>query len=868
LHRDATTRPKHNLPIQLTPFVGRQEELAEIRRILSDPACRLLTLLGPGGTGKTRLAIQSASHQLADWQDGVFFVSLDVVDAPQSLVPAIADALGFSLASPDTPREQLFHYLRERQVLLILDNFEHLIEATDVLTDLLRAAPQIKLLVTSREALNLREEWLYPVRGMPYPETLNGPAADVARLQDYTAIRLFAACARRAHADFSLSDEAQDVLRICQLVEGVPLALELAASWTRSLSCAAIASEIQRSLNFLSSRLRNVPERHSSMQAVFDQSWKLLTRQEQSVFQRLSVFRDGFTRPAARRVAGAALETLTALVEKSLLRAAPGDRYHIHELLRQYAEERLAASSPEHQHVYDLHCDYYADFLSERFPDIAGGRQVEALGEMEAELENLRAGWQWAIDRVKVEALKVSAPSLSLFYQFQSRYLEGANAFGRATQMLSQAPGSVENGLARAVLLTEQAWFLIRLGRLEEAEAAAEQSRELYRRLDLPLVPGYATDPLMTLGIVAATRGDYARAVSLAQQARQRSETQEHRLNRQIAYYLLAQMALVEGEYEKAQAHARTAYEITQKVKDRWFRAYCLNELGNVAAALGDYAAAKEHFRASYSLRKEFDDLEGMALALNHLGEVALQQQADEEARQLYEQSRTIYQEINDLGGLATALNGLGRAALVQGDYETAYRYFQDSLRMARQIQFVPLLLSLLVGVGELWLQTERPARGIELLALAHHHPGSERRTRERAQRRLVRSKAEPASRLGISLDEYVKAVERGRDGDLQTVVDRVSRELVGPEKNATAAAPAIDDAISQPDQPLPEPLTPRELEVLELIAQGLTNQQIADQLVLSVGTVKWYTSEIYGKLEVGNRTQAVAHARELGVLS
>jgi predicted ATPase len=320
-----------SLPPQLTSFIGRADDLVEIATLLADPACRLMTLIGPGGIGKTRLAIQAAAEAQSHFKDGVCFVGLQPVSSTDFLVPALADALQLTFYGQESPRAQLFHYVSPRNLLLVLDNFEHLLDGVALLIEILEAAPQIKLLVTSRETLNVREEWVREVAAMQVPR--NEQDLD---LDSYDAAQLFFERARQARGDFKEDRERSYVIRICQLVGGLPLAIELSAARVRTMSCAQIAEEIQRSMGFLSTALRNVPERHRDMYAVFEPSWNRLTCSQRGSFVRLSVFRGGFEREAAEQVAGASPQLLTALVDKSLLRVTPTGRFEMHELVRHH----------------------------------------------------------------------------------------------------------------------------------------------------------------------------------------------------------------------------------------------------------------------------------------------------------------------------------------------------------------------------------------------------------------------------------------------------------------------------------------------------------------------------------------------------
>lgn len=414
--RAAAAPPPHNLPPQPTAFVGRESELAEIAAYLNNPNAQLLTLTGPGGIGKTRLALEAASHCVDPdtnvgmrFSDGVFLVPLVTESVAsggppsRTLLEAMADALGFDLQGPVHPQARLLNYLHDKDMLLVLDNFEHLVDEARQLGDLLRLAPKVKLLVTSRARLNLQEEWLIEVHGLVVPanvEALKDPRAD------YSAVSLFVQQARRVRAGFTLTDaDTSSIIRICQLVEGVPLCIELAASWLRVLTCREIAAELEKGLDFLTSTLQNVPERHRSLRAVFDHSWNLLSPAEQTTVRQLSVFHGGFQREAASRVVGASLPMLAGLVDKSILRRNAVGRYEIHDLLRQYAEEKLQADPPAYAQIGNLHCRYYAELMVQHQAQLKSEDVSVAITELNAERENVRAAWNWAMSQRCIEEL-------------------------------------------------------------------------------------------------------------------------------------------------------------------------------------------------------------------------------------------------------------------------------------------------------------------------------------------------------------------------------------------------------------------------------------------------------------------------------
>ena len=843
---DQTAR---NLPIQLTTFIGREEELNELEKLLADPDCRMATLVGPGGSGKTRLAVEVARAMANEFADGVYFVPLEPVGSVELLVPAIADSIGFSLRGQEEPKVQLVSHLEGKQLLIMLDNFEHLVTASDLLSDILSTALKLKLIVTTREALKLSEEWVFPVPGMRFPE-----ANVVARPEDYDAVRLFVERAQRVNRGYTPERDWAAIARLCQLAWGMPLAVELAASWISVLSCEEIVAEIERNLDFLASSLRNVPERHRSVRAVFEQSWSLLGQRERHVFARLSVFRGTFGREAAEEIAGASLPLLSTLVDKSLLKPLPTSRYRVHELLRQYAFEKLYESPEDVSRTRDAHCAYYLDFLRRRTPDFMGGRQVEAASEIDGEIDNIRAAWQWAVDRIEADKLGKGVFPLAQYWQYRSRYAEAVAALEAAAESLRKRPATDEILLALGVVLVEIGWFQIRLGRLEEAETALTDSRSIYRNLDAPPYPAFATDPCLALAVIATIRGEFVEAAKLGQESLRTSEEIQNPSNRHLAYYVLARAALLQGEHGAARASAQAAVDIATAIGDRWGLAYPLVELGNVACAQGDFAAARGYYQSGYDLRKEFEDREGMAIALTHLGEVALRERSYDSAEGLYRQAISIYENIHDKGGLAASLSGMAKTAAGREDYEAASERFEQALQLAADIQHVPQILSLITGVGEMLVRKGDEGSGLELLGLALRHPASDHETKAWAHR--VLDGFEP----GLSLDA---TGPRGGAGDLAKAMAvlhgalSLTKDLgIGPLLERTAASAQPERASSYPDE-----LTEREVEVLRLMAKGKTNRQIAELLFITENTVANHVKNVLSKTQTTNRTEAASYA-------
>lgn len=832
-----------------TSFVGREKEQRQIRERLAKADCRLLTIVGPGGIGKTQLALHVLSGLQENYRDGAVAVPLQSAASKEELITAIAEAVALPLRGQKAPQTQLFDYLQHKEMLLLLDNFEQLLEAAPLLSELLQVTQHVQLLVTSREVLNLKEEWLLPLAGLQVPSGIN-----TAPPEDYSAVQLFVARARRVRPDFSLEKERAGVIRICQLVQGLPLALELAASWLKTLRCAAIAAEIQKSIDFLASDLRDVPLRHRSMEAVFQQTWEMLDEAEQELFQRLSVFRGGFTRSAAAAVAETTLPTLSHLLDKSLIVRRENGRYTVHELLRQYGAEKLAASPQTEAETRHRHCTYYACFMAERVRELNSSHQKEAAAAVAAELDNVRVAWAWAITNSKLTEISQMSSSFFFFCQLRSRFLEGANALGEAVGHLDNLPRSEQRDQTLARLLNHQGWLLIRIGAFDSAESLLARSCELFAQLDAPPPPFMGGDSTVPLGIVRLIKGQHDSAERLGRLARQAAEDRDDDQHLAFAHYLLTATHFAKGNYRAAGEHAQLACTSATAADNRWFLAYVLNEWGNVARALGEYAEARRHFHSSYQIKEQFEDPEGMAVALNHLGDIALIQGDREEAAAKYEDALAIYRELNDRGGRAAALRGLARVAAAHEEYDKARTHLSQALEIAYKIRFWPLVFSLLVDAGEHLLQTNAPLEGLKLLALAQRDPRSDHETGARARERL--SHWQTTMRPEV----FAKAVAQGEAAELAPLLAQLQLLLAEP---LPAEPPA-----KACEQPLDEPLTERELEVLALLAAGHTNAEIADELVIATGTVKWYASQIYGKLSVSNRTEAAARARELNLLS
>ncbi len=614
-----------NLPFRPTPLIGREAELAALGKMLADPHCRLLTITGLGGIGKTRLAIELAYHQQASFPGGVYYVSLASFNSPEFIVPAIAEVIGFSFSGAADPQEQLLNHLaiRARQaLLLVLDNLEHLLvhlseqdgkdEAAILLSRLLQRLPNVKILATSREKCFLQEEWIFDLHGLPVPTSDH-----TDNLEDYSSIALFIQCARRLKMDFEvLPYEWPSLARICQQVEGTPLAIELAAAWVGMLSLEEIAKEIAANLDFLTNRMRDVPERHRSLRAVFTHSWKLLSNEERYVLSRLAVFRGGFERQAAEQIAGASLPVLMSLISKSLLLRRENGRYDLHALIRQCALERLRDQGGLEETCH-LHLAYFVSLALEAHEGLRSAQQAEWFNRIEQEHNNFRAALEWAFapgspsERVE-EGLSLII-SIDRFWPGRGHIREGITWLERGLQtsdMLS---------LARVRALRIAGWLYAHedeekysIFLLQESVSIARQLNDNTRQ----------ADGLDTLGDVAWRHGDFSKAKAYYAESLSLYRLGGDPLSIALSLASAGRLHVDYGYYKEAEIFLTEALSLLQSTPDLRGKAYCLNALGRLALFQDDLELAAARFRQALQLNHELDYMVDLSECLHELAVV------------------------------------------------------------------------------------------------------------------------------------------------------------------------------------------------------------------------------------------------------
>lgn len=724
---------RYGFPFQPTTFIGRGDELAEIARILRDPACRLLTLTGPGGVGKTRLALEAAAGHTDTYADGVAFVSLASVGAPKQIASAIGDVLHLSFGNESDPTKHLLASLRERHMLLVLDNFEHLLEGAALVFNILERSPRVTILVTSRERLNLRAEWQFDVQGLSYPpEDASGALAryNVVTVSDYSAVQLFVQRVAQVQRGFTVSDAAlRTIVNICQYVVGMPLAIELAAAGVRVMPLAEIERHISSNLNMLATTLRDVPARHRSLRAVFDHSWDLISEQEQAPFTRLAVFRGGFTAEAASRVAGASRAALLTLVDKSLLRqsSAPvrasvdhsAPRFLLLEPIREYALEKLK----ERQEAVALRRDhtlYYLELAQAAAAQWETPTAEAALEELDRELDNMRAALQWAVsDGEPLIGLQLAE---ALVRYWRSRvYLDEARQWLEALLALTEN----ETGLAALALRmrTTYATAMIFADRREYSHAGLlfEQSRALRHALG---AGGDEITMLINQAQQARTVGDYQRATALLEESlalyRAAGDLGTFTSGGYgFVLYFLAHMLREQGDFTRATALYLECRQFHIGVGDREGATQGFLGLSDIARDLGDSAELRRYGSESLATYREFGTQWAIGFSLNNLALAAYYEGDLAEAFALISESVSMFRVQKAEGSLAEVLVTLGAVLLAQGDLDGAYEALIESLRLAWGTAPRLLIAAALEGLGCVLVPRGQAPMAVTALAAA-----------------------------------------------------------------------------------------------------------------------------------------------------
>ncbi|MBX3064554.1 MAG: tetratricopeptide repeat protein [Anaerolineae bacterium] len=677
-----------NLPMQATPFIGRTAELADIDNILANPACRLLTLLGPGGVGKTRLALEFAARHADKFSSGTAFIPLASVGTPAHVASAIADRLSLNFAGQSDPIAFLLGYLSEHQMLLILDNFEHLLEGTgtDLILKIIQHAPQITLLVTSRERLNLQVEWLFDVEGLSYP---SGKLMDVPPdVTDYSAVQLFVQRIKQVQPSFSPSESAlRSIVQMSQQLAGMPLAIELAAATVRIHSIDMVEQHLRENLGALSTTLRDVPERHRSMRAAFDHSWSLLNEPDRVIFSRLAIFHGSFTAEAAKQVSGAMPYDLGALIDKSLLRQSQAQaveatatselRFFMLEPIYEYALERLLERG-EYEKLQHSHAAYYLALVEDAAAHWNSRTAEGALSRVSREYDNIHAALAWSRASSHPTIGLQIVVALTPFWQVRGfsaeirGWLADLLALDAHNQNSTSMAVRVRALNCAAILATDKSDFADAARLLKESLAIRHTLGET----------GNETSLLINASLQARAVGQYQRATVLIEDALAERRSLGNPGGIAEALHILGLVLREQGELDGALTHFQESLTIRLGIGDRGSVAQAQLALGDVARDRGEVLQMRQYSEESLAVFREFGTQWAIGFALNNLAYAAYLEGDLAQAVDLASESVSVFRAIERRAGLGESLITLGNVLREQGKVAAADESLTEALQL------------------------------------------------------------------------------------------------------------------------------------------------------------------------------------------
>ncbi|MBI3163854.1 MAG: tetratricopeptide repeat protein [Chloroflexi bacterium] len=740
--RSARQAARHNIPASSTEFIGRERELENLRVRLADSACRLITLAGLGGAGKTRLAQETARSCADMFINGAWLVQLAAVDS-QGLVPAIGNVFDFPFTKGDA-KKQLLNYLRQKELLLVMDNFEHLLDSSALLSDILKAAPDVRIFVTSRERLDIEGEWVVELSGL--------------ESGSMEADQLFVQSARRARAEIQLTEQdSVAVATICRLVGGLPLGIEIAAAWIRSMSVESIRDEIQKSLDFLESTRRDIPERQRSLRAVFESSWARLNETEQKTFAALSVFRGGFTREAAEAVAG----KFDSLIDKSLVERN-GERFELHEVTRQFAEENLRGKKK----ARDAHAAYFAKWAGER----AQWNERASFAVMTREFENARAAWTWASEQKDAASLTKLVHFTKRYLDIQGRYREGFDLMERTLKQFD-APNSAddlpldERGQLMAKLLTYRALYLGDMGKPDETLPTLETCLAYFQRAG---DQAQIMTCLNALGIAYRFVGQEEKGAEYFRSQLKIARELHNRHEEATALNNLCTAMNTMENFEEAERLLHECLAIRRELNDE---AGVSSSLINLAVALfnqGRYAEEKPLLNEAIEISRRINQPRNLAGALGNLGSIFLKEGQYDEALKLFQQGLETHRNTGYPYGIAIALDNVGTAHYHLGNEREALYYLRQSIREARGIKADFIALDALVWVAGIRAKNGELEKALELIGLIRSHPKTDPETIQNIEGVM------PLFSDGMNADAIHAAAERGKGVELGKVIDEI----------------------------------------------------------------------------------------------
>jgi predicted ATPase/DNA-binding CsgD family transcriptional regulator len=857
----------YNLPAQLTSLIGRAHELQALCTLLRQPEVRLVTLTGTGGVGKTRLGIEVATDLLDDFADGVCFVSLASISNPDLVTATIAQRLGIQEAGEQSVAELLHAYVRYKRLLLLLDNFEQVAAAAPRLVDLLVGCSGLKILVTSRAVLHIRAEREFPVPPLALPDLTHLPESHI--LSQYAAVALFLERSRAVNPDFQVTPaHSRIIAEICVRLDGLPLAIELAAARIKLLSPPTLLARLEHRLQVLTSGARDVPLRQQTLRHTLAWSYDLLDAEEQRLFRRLSVFVGGYTLEAVEGLYTALGETpagvldrVASLMDKSLLRQVEQEgqepRLLMLATIHEYGLEVLA-SSGEMASIRRAHAEYYLRLSEQAELELGGPQQAAWLERLEREHDNLRAALSWSLEQAgnkeaiegehyKELALRLGG-ALRRFWVVHGYISEGRNFLERALTVGMPLASTRIGASVQAKALIVAANLAFIQSDYERAEPLFQESLALYRELEDQ--PGVAF-ALSLLGSVAWTKGDMAAARTLTEEALAIARKVDDMERIATSLFILGLLSSSQGEYARASALFEESVATHRALRNKRGIAHSLSQLAQVLlVSLADQAKVSPLLEECLTLSQELGFKEGIAAYYCVSGQLALSRKDIVTARSLAEKSVALYRELGHRHGTANSLALLGGVLATEGDYAAAQTLFEQSLAISCELNEQWVATVYLVNLGEVVAAQHKLAWAAQLWGAAEvlrdafsvPIPLAQRADYERSL---------SAARVHLGERAFAAAWAQGR--------------AMTPEQALAAQGqkPTPTTTTAMTPSTYPAGLTAREVEVLRLVAGGLTNQQVADKLVLSPRTVHAHISSIYSKLAVSSRSAATRYAIE-----
>src|SRR6266702_27938 len=844
---------RHALPTPLTPLLEREQEVAAACTLLLRPGMRLLTLTGTGGVGKTRLALQVTTEAQDGFGDGVSFISLAPISDPELLITTIVHTLGLRETGNRPLLDLLKSFLQNKHLLLLLDNFEQIIAAAPALADLLEACPQLKLLVTSREVLRVRGEHEFVVQPLPVPDLKQSAGREA--LSHYASVALFTQQAQAVNPDFQVTDtNAHTIAAICTRLAGLPLALELAAARLKHLSPQALLARLEHRLQVLTRGPRDVFERQQTLRNTIQWSYDLLTTEEQRLFRCLSVFVGGCTFEAVEAVCklrgdvtADVLNGMASLIDKNLVQRrdqiSGESRLLMLETIREYGLEALEESR-EMVATQQAHLQYYLQLAEEIAPKLFGAEQQRWSASLEQEHANLRTALQYSLERKEAELTLRLSDALWWFWLDQSHLSEGRH-------WLEQALSTREGGVTftRANVLNGLGLLLLNLGDYEQTAKRCEESVALYRELGDTVGMAW---PLHHLAIVKFDQGECMSARALLEECLAHFSEGGVKLGRAYALLHLVLIDIEQGEYDEARSRVEESLTLFRELEHSGGISEGLIFLARVLfLSQGSTPAVHALLEESLALNREVNLIFGATQVF--LAEVALSEDDLATARSRIEESLAFSRAKGFRGDIPEALVVLGRVTAAQGDDAAAQALYGESLALAKELGFKRVIPAGLEGVAAV-------VAGQGELSWAAHLWGAAEALREAIGTlippvyRADYESSVAAARAQLGQKAFAAAWAEGRTMTPEQVLASSAEPV------SVASAPAV----KPPPQPTyPNDLTAREVEVLRLVAQGLTNAQIAGQLVISIHTANNHLRSILGKLGVTTRSAATHFAFE-----